>query len=80
MERGRFMKLKIYYLFSAMRICGNIQVIVTNTKQCIKKLTDGIWLEKPAFCKRGRMQTGYGKNAAWHTTAYGFQAKYRGKP
>lgn len=83
MERVKFMELKILNLVSAMHILGNIRFMVPDAMQQIKKLkiqTGRIWPEKPAFCKRGRMLTGYGKNAAWHTTAYGFQAKYRGKP
>lgn len=82
-EKGRFMKQKSFKSFSAMDVCRNVQFIVSDTIQWVKKLkiqTHKIWLGKIAICKRGRQQIGYGENIIWSISADGFRAGYRGRP
>lgn len=77
MEQGLFKS------FSAMGACRNIQFIAFDTMQQIKKLKTQTYrtlLEKSAFCRRGRLQTGYGENIICHMSANGFRAGHRGKP
>lgn len=77
------MKQGLFNSFSVMGVCRNIQFIVYDTLQRIKKLqiqAERIWLEELNFCKRGRLQIGYEEKSIWHMSTNGFRAEYRGKP
>lgn len=76
------MEIKMFNLYSAMHIFGNMQFIVSGTMQRIKKLkiqTDGICSEKISVCNEGRQQTEYGENAIRYMPVGGFRTDYRGK-
>lgn len=69
------MGIKIVKFFSAVDVCRNLSLIIPDTMQRIKKIGN-----QTAFCKRGRMQTGYRENAIRRMLADRFRAEYRGKP